>query len=129
MFVLVEPALAHVGDGDRLKAQCGGRADLELRVDFSGQAFCFISIRADSRLAAFAMLVVTEVPDAAAEVDSHPADAKRLRSLARFSRLGRWHFLGSSEKLSATKRYKKRYKRDLLGVAQKRKCPSVNELH
>ncbi len=30
--------------------------------------------------------------------------------------------------LSATKRYKKRYKRDLLGDSKKRKCPWLKDL-
>jgi len=75
-------------------------------------------------LVALAVLLVTQIPDAAAEVRTDTANSERgglLGGLA--SALGSRHFGLSSEKLSATKRYKKRYKRELLGVAQKRKCP------
>jgi hypothetical protein len=81
------------------------------------------AIGADAGLVALAMLLVAQIPDAAAEVGADTSDAERGGLLGWLTRaLGSRHFGLSSEKLSATKRYKKRYKRELPGVAQKRKC-------
>jgi hypothetical protein len=72
--------------------------------------------------------MVTQIPDAAAEVDADATHTEGLGLFDRLTGLGRRHCRLSSEKLSATKRYKKRYKRELLGVTQKRKCPWLNDL-
>jgi hypothetical protein len=75
-------------------------------------------------LVALAVFLVTQIPDAAPEVGTDTSDSERRGLFGLLAgALGSRHFGLSSEKLSATKRYKKRYKRELLGSAQKRKCP------
>ena len=70
----------------------------------------------------FSMTGRSEIPDTTSQVDTDSVDAKRSRFLASLRGWTLRHLL-SSEKLSATKRYKKRYKRELPGRPKKRKCP------
>jgi len=67
VFMLLQPAVAQLLDGNRFKPERRGRAGFELRIDFGGELLCLIAIRTDARLPAPAMVAITEIP-AAAEV-------------------------------------------------------------
>jgi hypothetical protein len=105
VFVMFQPAVAKVGDADRLEAERGGRPGFQLGIDLGRHLVGEFAIRADSRLMAFAVLVVAQVPDSAAQEGADPADTEGLLGW-----LGvgiRRHGGYSSEELSATKRYKR----------------------
>jgi hypothetical protein len=120
VLVVVEPLLPQLGDRNRFVAQGGRRADLQLGIDLGGHLPSRIPVDANARLAPLAMLDVGQIPDLAAEVNAHAADAKGGSFFA--------HLGAPAEKVPATKRYKKRYKRAFSGRAQKRNCPRPKDL-
>lgn len=75
---MIEPALPHIGDRNRFKAEGRRRADLQLRIDLGGQLPRGIAVWADARLIPFAVFVVAEAPDTAAEVRADTADSERV---------------------------------------------------
>ncbi|HEX3655087.1 MAG TPA: hypothetical protein VHV55_04740 [Pirellulales bacterium] len=79
MLVKIEPALADVGNRDRLKAQRAGRADLELSVDLGGHLAGGVAVGTDPRLPPLTVLRIGQVPDSAPEVGAHAPDTKRSR--------------------------------------------------
>jgi hypothetical protein len=59
MFVVIEPSLPKVREGNRLEPQGRRHTDFQLGVDFSGHLACRTTLRTDTRLVASAVLVVT----------------------------------------------------------------------
>jgi hypothetical protein len=77
LLVMLEPLLPQIGDRNGLEAQRRGGADFQLRVDLGGQLPGCFAVKSDARAAALAILVVAEIPNLAAEVALHAADAER----------------------------------------------------
>jgi septum formation inhibitor-activating ATPase MinD len=76
VLVVFQPPVSQLRDGDRLKAEHRHVARFHLGVGLRCDAPGDIATGADARAAADAMLVVTEVPDLAAQVAADAADAE-----------------------------------------------------
>src|SRR5262245_31883417 len=77
LLVVLQPALPKGGDGDGFETEGGRRADRQLGIDLGGELPSDRAVGADARPMPLAILVVAEVPDAAAEIGLHLADAER----------------------------------------------------
>ena len=109
---MFEPVGPQSGNADRLETECGWGAGFELFVDPGGELPGGVAVGTDARTPALAVFEVTEVPDAAAEVAGHLADAERV---------GAGHaILGDP---SRHKTPQNRHKREALRDTQKGKGP------
>ena len=111
-----------------MQATAGGKGCVQAKSGTGRKAALILAVIVGAWLTALAVLMVTQIPDAAAEVDADATHTERLGLFGGLTGLGRRNCRLSSEKLSATKRYKKRYKRELLGITQKRKCLPAKDL-
>jgi hypothetical protein len=101
--MVLQPAVTEFQNLDRFKSQSGENSDLELSVDLSGGLASLIPVGTNAGLMALSLLIVTEVPNATAQVSTDSADAKRNGFLPPLRGWTLRHLLSSSEKLSATK--------------------------
>ena len=68
MLVVIKPPFTQIDNADGLEAQQGRRVSLELSVDLCRQLARRILVRADPRSVTTTILVIAEVPRAAARV-------------------------------------------------------------
>ena len=78
LVAVLEPPLAECGDRQRLEAEGGRGAGFELVVDPGGELPCGVAVGSDAGPFPLAVFEIAEVPDAAAEVAGHLADAERV---------------------------------------------------
>ncbi len=77
MLMVVKPLLTQIDNGNRLVAQCRRCADYQLGIDLGGHLARLLAVGTDARLPPPALLDVGQIPDLAAEVNTHATDAKR----------------------------------------------------
>ena len=111
LFVMAQPTILQLGNRQRLEAQCRRGADFQLGVDLGGQLPGGLSVKSDTRPVPDSVFVIGEIPD-------FPTRNERFLPF----------MIPRSENSPATKRNKRRHKRESLRKSQKGKGPRANKL-
>src|SRR5262249_6552402 len=83
LLMVIEPAIAQLPDGNRLKAVHDGDAELQPVVDLAGKLVGRLAVGTDAWLSATTLFVVAQIPDAATKV---AVDTSHLKT----SLMARW---------------------------------------
>jgi hypothetical protein len=78
LLVVLQPMGPKVRDRHRLEAEGGWRTGLELPINLPRELAGRNPVGADAGAAALPLVMVTEIPDAAAEEAGHMTDAERI---------------------------------------------------
>jgi hypothetical protein len=77
-LMLGQPAVAQLGNRDRLEAQQGRSADFQLSRDLTGDLPCCVAVWPDARLESAVLLSIAEIPAFAAQIPAPSAMRKGL---------------------------------------------------
>lgn len=108
LFVMLQPVIPQIGNGDRLEAERCRSADFELGIDLGGHLLGGFAVGTDARAPAAIVFMVAEVPDPVAKIGLNTTDAKRrrlarhesLRESSRYKTPQRTPQTGNSETIS-----------------------------